>query len=217
MSRISVSVAILVVFSLLTAIAALAGVPPIQNGGPPQLWVGIPTGQTAPWGQERIESAACVVGEQFEVPFADGWFPYDGSVTYAAIESVPGGLPLSAKSGVPVMGQLWWVGYIWSGLGESRSQFQTTFSIGDVDWEYRWELEVYRPTDELNEPWTAVTMSHGDHLYLNMDTIKVSNLDDWRDGYMFRVYATPVPEPGSMLAMFTGLIGLVGFGIRRRK
>jgi hypothetical protein len=27
----------------------------------------------------------------------------------------------------------------------------------------------------------------------------------------------PVPEPGSMVAMFSGLIGLAGFGIRRRK
>ena len=26
-----------------------------------------------------------------------------------------------------------------------------------------------------------------------------------------------IPEPGSMLAMFSGLVGLVGFGIRRRK
>jgi len=39
----------------------------------------------------------------------------------------------------------------------------------------------------------------------------------------FRLTATtpaieqPVPEPGSMLAMFSGLVGLVGYGIRRRK
>lgn len=38
----------------------------------------------------------------------------------------------------------------------------------------------------------------------------------------FRLTATTpaesvVPEPGSMLAMFSGLVGLVGFGIRRRK
>ena len=26
-----------------------------------------------------------------------------------------------------------------------------------------------------------------------------------------------VPEPGSMVVMFSGLVGLVGFGIRRRK
>jgi hypothetical protein len=33
----------------------------------------------------------------------------------------------------------------------------------------------------------------------------------------FTVFALQVPEPGSLLAMFSGLIGLVGFGIRRRK
>lgn len=35
----------------------------------------------------------------------------------------------------------------------------------------------------------------------------------------FRLTATTpgIPEPGSMLAMLSGLIGLVGFGIRRRK
>lgn len=31
------------------------------------------------------------------------------------------------------------------------------------------------------------------------------------------VATAPVPEPGSMVALFSGLIGLVGFGIRRRK
>ncbi len=31
------------------------------------------------------------------------------------------------------------------------------------------------------------------------------------------VAQSQVPEPGSMLAMFSGLVGLVGFGIRRRK
>ncbi|MGI6294963.1 MAG: PEP-CTERM sorting domain-containing protein [Armatimonadota bacterium] len=35
--------------------------------------------------------------------------------------------------------------------------------------------------------------------------------------YASTVAPVEVPEPGSMLAMFSGLVGLVGFGIRRRK
>jgi len=35
------------------------------------------------------------------------------------------------------------------------------------------------------------------------------------DGFILRQVV--VPEPGSMLAMFSGLVGFVGFGIRRRK
>jgi|GEM_PF-1508588 len=33
----------------------------------------------------------------------------------------------------------------------------------------------------------------------------------------FVLEAAPIPEPGSMVALFSGLVGLVGFGIRRRK
>jgi len=33
----------------------------------------------------------------------------------------------------------------------------------------------------------------------------------------FTVYCEQIPEPGSLLALFSGVIGLVGFGIRRRK
>jgi len=49
------------------------------------------------------------------------------------------------------------------------------------------------------------------------------DLEAWTTPYTrFTVYAgyqapLTTPEPGSMLAMFSGLVGLVGFGIRRRK
>lgn len=35
--------------------------------------------------------------------------------------------------------------------------------------------------------------------------------------HQFTLVAYTIPEPGSMVAMFSGLIGLIGFGIRRRK
>jgi hypothetical protein len=37
-----------------------------------------------------------------------------------------------------------------------------------------------------------------------------------KNGYILSL-EQPVPEPGSMVAMLSGLVGLVGFGIRRRK
>jgi len=33
----------------------------------------------------------------------------------------------------------------------------------------------------------------------------------------YSIQQVPVPEPGSMVALFSGIVGLVGFGIRRRK
>lgn len=35
--------------------------------------------------------------------------------------------------------------------------------------------------------------------------------------FQLRAYTPAVPEPGSLVAMLSGLVGLVGFGVRRRK
>jgi hypothetical protein len=42
-------------------------------------------------------------------------------------------------------------------------------------------------------------------------TLATDSIENWT------VVAKVVPEPGSMVAMFSGLVGLVGFGIRRKK
>lgn len=76
--------------------------------------------------------------------------------------------------------------------------------------------------------WTAPLGDAGHFTTLaNAFTIPVPVYDADNDVWIttaafksFTVYAEgapSVPEPGSMLAMFSGLIGLVGFGIRRRK
>jgi hypothetical protein len=45
---------------------------------------------------------------------------------------------------------------------------------------------------------------------------RIFNIDPAGDPQRFVLIAT-TPEPGSMAALFTGLVGLVGFGIRRRR
>ncbi len=47
--------------------------------------------------------------------------------------------------------------------------------------------------------------------------IVVHLADTWTGTDPLQMQFGPIPEPGSMLAMFTGLVGLAGFAIRRRK
>lgn len=68
-------------------------------------------------------------------------------------------------------------------------------------------------------------------LTLNKDDILIFNASHWYEFYgssgtlywndatlaNITISDAPVPEPGSMLALGSGLIGLMGFGIRRRK
>lgn len=48
-------------------------------------------------------------------------------------------------------------------------------------------------------------------------TYTANGLGSESNPYKFQLVAGTVPEPGSLVAMLSGLAGLVGFGIRRRK
>lgn len=90
------------------------------------------------------------------------------------------------------------------------------FEVGQVIFDTA--STVFAADTSKRYPWTTI------NLYPNLSVLKTGTSAD-NPAVTFRLVATtpasgPVvitPEPGSMLAMFSGLVGLVGFGIRRRK
>lgn len=74
-----------------------------------------------------------------------------------------------------------------------------------------WTVKLYRGNE-----FVAQYLDDGQYGTSKIKTLASLKLDagvseDWQ------VVATAVPEPGSIVAMLSGLVGLAGFGIRRRK
>lgn len=78
------------------------------------------------------------------------------------------------------------------------------------------EGEVFLRVKDTGEViWTAPHEVSG-----SQTAFMFSKTFDWEPGQIIGlelVATNVVPEPGSMVALFSGLVGLVGFGIRRRK
>jgi hypothetical protein len=77
-----------------------------------------------------------------------------------------------------------------------------------------WTVKASNGTDTFNlieNGLYSTTGVAGSFQAISTQTLSASASQAWT------FTATSVPEPGSMVALFSGLIGLVGFGIRRRK
>ena len=112
-------------------------------------------------------------------------------------------------------GEFQWTGHYETGSSDLRtthnfSWFRNSGPLTDP--QYDWWLIVYAVDTRHQVAYLEI---NPDDLSYGSFTAPVS-----RGGYDVIVAATPlasVPEPGSMLAMFSGLVGLVGFGTRRRR
>ena len=88
-------------------------------------------------------------------------------------------------------------------------------------------------TNASNANWSAGGVSDGSWVQASLDFIATgTTITVFLDGYKVdgatnstknvRVFfddasVTAIPEPGSIIALLSGLVGLVGFGVRRRK
>jgi len=81
-----------------------------------------------------------------------------------------------------------------------------------------WELKNKETGEVLASNTWASTMTSASNALFNYTFENTTGMVGAANAVAFTLgEAEIVPEPGSMVAMFSGLVGLVGFGIRRRK
>lgn len=105
-------------------------------------------------------------------------------------------------------GDYQWIGHIETGTSDLRSQLVLDWLRDDFQ-NMKWFLFVY--SVDTRHRLIYEEIAPGDPSYGSY-TIPMS-----RGGYDVLLAATQIPEPSSLLMFGTGLIGLIGFGSRRRR
>ncbi len=210
--------AIFVLVVTLFATTAFADV--AANGGPSQapgfgLWIhGIQN-----WESTTSSFLQAVVNPPFyqngegNIPFAYPLHSSDFTVGYWQLDGQK--FSTQTLAHVNPVGDFLWEGHIEVGMNDTRptQTFDWWFTNTSMDANLSWFAVMYN-VDTRHR----VFMTSAEPGSVNNSGSFTTATS--RGGYDFMVAAwtpTAVPEPGNMLAMFTGLVGLTGFGIRRRR
>lgn len=192
---------------------------PVFAGGPPVLAVSVPTGLFADWGQEIVHDALLWIGPDnpYSATFNQSWGAYySESSSWSALKlGDNGGLYSEAgMNAAPSTVE----GFLWSGLTEPRAEFTLNVTmladpilVGDP-----WGTRLFSIFASDGSLLRQTTLGTGNRYWSTTLAANPTSLGDVSlNAYRWKLET--VPEPSSLLAIGSSLIGLGGFAVRRRR
>lgn len=201
MKKLVFSVVMAVFSSLLVASAASA------SSLMPIFWLFAVNNQ-----EGTLASAGCGLSDNGQA------YPYDLSSFSAriAIDDYSGNQQHFVTHTAPIPQSIQgWTVYIWTTPNYQGDTVQLRWSTQNMPVDMDTRLNVYKP----NESWPPYADIGVNSWNAGMLTLPAIKTNYWQNGYRIEVTIrnTAVPEPGSLLALGSSLVSLVGFGLRHRR
>lgn len=195
-------------------LALMCAVSSAFAGGPPMFIVSAPTGMYS-YGYPLVHEAIHwlpIPGQgtiEYTVGFTQNWgLSYSESSSWTAIVDNATGALIAEEGTFSAPAVI--NGVFWSGINENRTQVPFEAKLLGPEWGPR-KFTLWGPAGNV----VGSTILHSQETYSATVTPAKVGLANANQAYYFRLET--VPEPGSMTVMLSGLIGLGGVILRRRR